>query len=228
MTRSPRTSSGHTPPTHLDESPFDLERLRQWFPRWAQRFLPSGGGTHADHHGKGMFGFTIFLLSESIVFISFFFTYIVLRLMSPTWLPPGVSGPTASPFVVINTIVLLSSSGVIQLAERALSHQHVNRFRWLWLITALMGTYFLIGQGIEWSQLDFGLRTGLVGATFYILTGFHGLHVLSGVILQLIMLGRSFIPGNYDRSRFGVNATTLFWHFVDVIWIILFSLLYLW
>ena len=91
-----------------------------------------------------------------------------------------------------------------------------------------MGTYFLVGQGIEWSQLDFGLKMGLVGATFYILTGFHGLHVFSGVILQMIMLVRSFIPNNYNNGHFGVSAATLFWHFVDVIWVILFSLLYLW
>jgi cytochrome c oxidase subunit 3 len=213
---------------HNDESPIDLERWRQKLPHWLKRFLPSGGGSHTDHHGKGMFGMTVFLLSESLIFFSLFFTYIVLRLTVPDWLPPGVSGPEASTFVVINTIVLLSSSVVIQLAERSLSHNHLGKFRLLWLITALMGTYFLIGQGIEWSHLQFGLRTGLMGATFYILTGFHGLHVLSGVILQVIMLVRSLIPNNYSNGHFGVNATTLFWHFVDGLWVILFSLLYIW
>lgn len=222
MTRSPSTNP------HPDESPINLERIRQRFPRWFRRFLPSGGGSHEDDHGKGMFGFTVFLLSESLVFLSFFFTYIALRLTHSDWLPPGVSGPEPSMFVVINTAILLSSSVVIQLAERALSRHHLNRFRLLWLLTALMGTYFLIGQGIEWSNLNFGLRTGLVGATFYILTGFHGLHVLSGVILQVIMLLRSFIQGSYNNGHFGVSATTLFWHFVDVIWVILFTLLYLW
>lgn len=221
-------SSPQPKPVHVDESPIDLERLRQMFPRWMQRFLPSGGGTHEDHHGKGMFGMTIFLLSESIVFFSFFFTYVVLRLTTPNWLPPGTSGPEPTTFVIINTIILLSSSVVIQLAERSLSRHHLGKFRLLWLITALMGTYFLIGQGIEWSHLDFGLRTGLMGATFYILTGFHGLHVLSGVMLQVIMLVRSGVPGNYNNGHFGVSATTLFWHFVDGIWVILFSLLYIW
>jgi cytochrome c oxidase subunit 3 len=63
---------------------------------------------------------------------------------------------------------------------------------------------------------------------FYLLTGFHGLHVLTGVILQTLMLGRSFLPNNYEGGHFGVMATSLFWHFVDVIWIILFILIYLW
>lgn len=222
MTRSHPTSP------HRDESPIDLERIRQKLPSWLRRFLPGGGGSHEDHHGKGMFGFTVFLLSESIIFLSFFFTYAALRLTTVDWLPPGVSGPELSTFVVINTVILLSSSIVIQLAERALSRHHLNKFRGLWLLTSLMGTYFLIGQGIEWSHLNFGLRTGLVGATFYILTGFHGLHVLSGVILQVIMLVRSFIRSDYCNGHFGVSATTLFWHFVDGIWVILFSLFYLW
>jgi cytochrome c oxidase subunit 3 len=222
------SNSSQPRPVHTDESPIDIERIRQQFPHWLQRFLPSGGGSHEDHHGKGMFGFTVFLLSESIIFFSFFFTYIVLRLTNSNWLPPGLTGPERSTFVIINTVVLLSSSAVIQFAERALSRYHSVRFRLLWLMISLIGTYFLAGQGIEWSQLDFGLKTGLVGATFYILTGFHGLHVFSGVILQMIMLVRSFIPNNYNNGHFGVSATTLFWHFVDVIWVILFSLLYIW
>lgn len=213
---------------HIDESPIDLERLRQRFPSWLQRFLPSGGGSHQDHHGKGMFGVTLFLLSESLIFFSFFFTYMALRLTATEWMPPGVIGPERTTLVVINSIILVASSVVIQFAERALSRHHLRRFRFLWLLTILMGTAFLVGQSIEWHQLDFGLRTGLMGATFYILTGFHGLHVLTGVILQLVLLRRSLIPGNYSSGHFGVSATTLFWHFVDLIWVILFSLIYLW
>jgi cytochrome c oxidase subunit 3 len=91
-----------------------------------------------------------------------------------------------------------------------------------------MGSFFLYGQAVEWMGLDFGFTDGLFGGTFYLLTGFHGLHVLTGVLLQGIMLGRSFIPGNYDDGEVGVAATSLFWHFVDVIWIILFLLIYVW
>lgn len=217
-----------TSPIHLDESPIRLERLRQSLPEWLKRFLPSGGGQAHDHHGKGMFGFTVFLLSESIIFISFFVSYIALRLTTPHWLPPGIKGPELSGSVIIHSVVLLSSSLVIQLAERALKHRKLNQFRLLWLLTSAMGAYFLVGEVQEWLGLNFGISTGLVGGTFYLLTGFHGLHVLTGIILQLLMLARSFIPGNYNKSHFGVSATTLFWHFVDGIWVILFSLLYLW
>ena len=212
---------------HPDESPIRFDLLHGKLPRWLQRFLPTGGGIAHDHHGKGLFGFTVFLLSESFVFVSFFTAYLALRLTTPNWLPAGVTGLDVTK-PAINTVVLVSSSFVIYAAERALKRRNLKAFRWLWLTTSAMGLYFLVGQAIEWSQLPFHLTTGLFGATFYVLTGFHGLHVLVGILLQLLMLGRSFKPGNYDRGFFGVSTTALFWHFVDVIWLVLFSLLYLW
>lgn len=216
-----------TSPTHVDESPIRFDRWRQKLPKWLQRFLPSGGGQAHDHHGKGMFGFTVFLLSESMVFLSFFATYIALRLTTTPWLPSGVPRlEVGKP--AINTVVLVSSSFVIYFAERSLKRRQLNKFRLLWLTTSVMGSYFLIAQAIEWSNLSFRVTTGLFGATFYLLTGFHGLHVLFGILLQLFMLARSFVPGNYNKGHFGVSATSLFWHFVDVIWLILFLLLYLW
>jgi cytochrome c oxidase subunit 3 len=213
---------------NYDERPVRYDRWIERLPGWLQRFLPKGGGTARDNHGKGMFGVTVFLLSESIVFLSFIFTYSALKATNAHWLPTGVKGPELSTFIIINTVVLLSSSGVIQLAERSLKKEKLNRFRLLWLLTAIMGTYFLVGQGLEWSHNEFGLRGSVGGGAFYVLTGFHGLHVLVGVLLQLAMLSRSFVPDNYENGHFGVNATTLFWHFVDAIWVILFTIIYVW
>lgn len=181
-------------------------------------------GHHPDHR---MFGFIVFLLSESVIFLSFFAGYIVYKTTALDWLPSGVSGLEIKD-PAINTVVLVSSSFVIIVAERLLHRQNLWGFRAFWLATSLMGSYFLYGQAVEWRSLPFGFTDGLFGGSFYLLTGFHGLHVLTGVLLQLIMLSRSFIPGNYDRGEFGVAATSLFWHFVDVIWIILFALIYLW
>ncbi|MGB7415500.1 MAG: heme-copper oxidase subunit III [Thermosynechococcaceae cyanobacterium] len=213
---------------HRDESPLDLQNLHRRLPSWLQRFIPSGGGQHEDHHGKGMFGVTLFLLSESMVFVSFFASYIMLRLHTVDWIPSGITGPQASADVILHTAVLVSSSFVIYFAERALDQNKLTRFRLLWLTTSAMGVYFLIGEVQEWQGLDFGLTTGLMGGTFYILTGFHGLHVATGIVLQTIMLGRSFRLHNYAEGHFGVSAAALFWHFVDVIWIVLFCLIYLW
>lgn len=192
---------------------------------------PSEGGTSnltPNQPVKGLLGIIIFLCSESMMFVSLFVAYIVLRLTTPDWLPPGISGPQLSPFTLTNTLILLSSSFVIYFAERALKRHHIKQFRLLWLITTGMGTYFLIGQGVEWHNLNFGLTAGLMGGTFYLLTGFHGLHVLAGILLQLLMLVRSFLPGNYRSGHWGASGVALFWHFVDGIWLILFSLLYLW
>lgn len=189
--------------------------------------FPNEGKSQPTPKDNLAFGFPVFLLSESMIFVSFFITYIILRLTNPNWFPPGVSGLDI-PRAAINTVILVASSGVIYLAEKALDRHKLVKFRRLWLLTALMGIIFLIGQALEWRNMPFGLDAGPVGGTFYLLTGFHGLHVLTGVILLFLMYFRSLVPGNYNRGHRGVSAVSLFWHFVDIIWIILFLLLYIW
>lgn len=222
--------SSSTPPTQYhDESPINLTGVFRWLPRWLRRYIPIGGNHQADEAGKSLFGMTVFLLSESMVFVGFFLSYILLRTtVAEVWVPAGIQGPSPSPSVIFHTVVLASSSFVIYFAERALSRGQLNQFRLLWLLTSAMGIYFLIGEAVEWAGLDFGLDTGLMGGTFYILTGFHGLHVATGIVLQMVMLGRSFLPDNYNNGHIGVSEVSLFWHFVDVIWLVLFALVYLW
>ena len=182
---------------------------------------------HHEEHDNRMFGFVVFLLSESVIFFSFFTGYIVYKTTSLDWLPTGVTGLEIKE-PAINTVVLVSSSFVIYIAEKFLHKNNLWGFRAFWLLTIAMGSYFLYGQAVEWSGLPFGFGDGVFGGTFYLLTGFHGLHVLTGVLLQAIMLGRSFLSNNYAKGEFGVQSTSLFWHFVDVIWIILFTLIYVW
>ncbi|XHU96044.1 MAG: heme-copper oxidase subunit III [cyanobacterium endosymbiont of Rhopalodia gibba] len=180
-----------------------------------------------DTEGNSLFAFVVFLLSESIIFLSFFVGYCVYKTTAVDWLPAGVTGLEIKE-PAINTAILVSSSFVIYLAEKCLENSRFWAFRFFLLMTIAMGSYFLIGQALEWSNLEFQFTSGVFGGMFYLLTGFHGLHVLTGVILQTLMLGRSFFPKNYEGGHFGVMATSLFWHFVDVIWIILFILIYLW
>lgn len=184
------------------------------------------GAAHEEEDHR-MFGFIVFLLSESVIFLSFFVGYIVYKTSAAEWYPAGFEGlEIREP--LINTIVLVSSSFVIYFAERFLRKENLWGFRIFWLLTMAMGSYFLFGQAVEWMNLPFGFTSGVFGGSFYLLTGFHGLHVLTGVLLQGIMLGRSFMPNNYAGGEYGVEATSIFWHFVDVIWIILFILIYVW
>ncbi|MBD2178591.1 heme-copper oxidase subunit III [Pseudanabaena sp. FACHB-1998] len=183
--------------------------------------------THSEHPDNRLFGFVVFLLSESVIFLSFFAAYIVYKTTSLNWLPNGVTGlEIREP--AINTVILVSSSFTSYIAEKFLHKKQLWGFRAFWLLTIAMGSYFLYGQAVEWSGLAFGFGDGVFGGSFYLLTGFHGLHVLTGVLLQLIMLVRSFFPDNYAKGEFGVESTSLFWHFVDVIWIALFTLIYMW
>ena len=185
---------------------------------------PESGHGHVNHN---LTGFIIFLCSESVIFLAFFSGYAILRTSALDWLPPGVDGlEWRTP--LLNTAVLISSSGTIMLAEHFKAREKIWLFRGFWLLTMAMGGYFLVGQAVEWSGLAFGFSSGTFGGTFYLLTGFHGLHVATGILLMGIMLVKSFIPGNYAGGEQGVQATSLFWHFVDVIWIILFLLLYVW
>jgi len=188
---------------------------------------PAGPAATHGHTNHNLTGFIIFLCSESVIFLAFFSGYAILKTSALNWLPPGVEGlEWRTPLV--NTAVLISSSGTIMLAEHFKAREQLWLFRGFWLLTMAMGGYFLVGQAVEWSGLAFGFSSGTFGGTFYLLTGFHGLHVATGILLMAIMLVKSFIPGNYTGGEQGVQATSLFWHFVDVIWIILFLLLYVW
>ncbi len=192
-----------------------------------QRSLEISATHEHEEEDNRMLGFIIFLLSESVIFLSFFAGYIVYKTTMTDWLPSGIEGlEIREP--AINTVILVSSSFVIYIAERFLHKENLWGFRFFWLLTMAMGSYFLYGQAVEWNSLEFGFTSGVFGGTFYLLTGFHGLHVLTGVLLQTIMLIRSFLPNNYAGGQFGVESTSLFWHFVDVIWIILFILIYVW
>jgi cytochrome c oxidase subunit 3 len=183
-----------------------------------------GHGSHVNHN---LTGFIIFLCSESVIFLAFFSGYALLKLSALNWLPPGVEGlEWRTP--LLNTIILISSSGTIVLAEHFKAKENIWLFRGFWLLTMAMGSYFLYGQAVEWGGLQFGFTSGTFGGTFYLLTGFHGLHVATGILLMGIMLVKSFVPDNYVGGEQGVQATSLFWHFVDVIWIILFLLIYVW
>ena len=161
------------------------------------------------HPKHNLTGFIIFLCSESVIFLAFFSGYALLKTSALDWLPPGVEGLEWK-MPLVNTVVLVSSSGTIALAEHFKAKENMALFRGFWLLSMAMGAYFLFGQAIEWGGLKFGFTSGTFGGTFYLLTGFHGLHVATGILLMGLMLVKSFIPGNYAGGEQGVQATSLF------------------
>ena len=182
---------------------------------------------HAEHPDHRMLGIIVFLVAEGMIFLGLFVAYATFRLVAPAWPPEGT--PKLELLLPgINTIILISSSFVIHNADTAIKQNDVKGLQKWFAITAAMGAIFLAGQLYEYFHLEFGLTTNLFASTFYVLTGFHGLHVCFGLVLMLAVLWRSLKPGHYSNEKhFGVEAAEIYWHFVDVIWIILFVLLYL-
>lgn len=181
---------------------------------------------HEEHPDHRILGVIVFLVAESMIFLGMFSAYLIYRAMSEQWPPEGIERELLLPG--INTLILISSSFVINRGNKAIKNGDQAGLRVWFAATAIMGTIFLAGQAYEYSNLEFGLTTNLYASCFYVLTAFHGLHVTFGVVLISGVLIRSAQDGHYTKeSHFGPEAAELYWHFVDVIWIILFILLYL-
>jgi len=184
-------------------------------------------GHHEAHPDYRLFGLVVFLIAEGMIFMGMFGAYLAFRSTLSIWPPEGT--PELELLLPgVNTINLIASSFVMHNADTAIKKNDEKGMR-IWLaITAAMGIIFLFGQVHEYTHLEFGLTTNLFASAFYVLTGFHGLHVTLGVLLILSVLWRSRHSGHYNsQSHFGIEAAELYWHFVDVIWIVLFGLLYL-
>lgn len=144
-------------------------------------------------------------------------------------------------FASINTLILVLSSVTCQLGVHAAEHGKVGRsgsllqvgkwgLREWYTLTFVMGAVFIAGQATEYTKLvgeGFTLQTNAYTSAFFLATGFHGLHVLGGLIAFLLMLGRTYATRTFTHEQ-AVHAivTSYYWHFVDAIWIILFSVLY--
>ena len=186
----------------------------------------------SDHHASqrtAVFGMTIFLASEAMLFAGLIAGYIVLRLSSPAW-PPSPDLPKL-PVVLtgINTVFLITSSFTYHFAEVAVKKGKKGT-AWLSL-TVLLGSLFLCIQGYEWYHMHHeGLwfnTGGVYGSSFFVLTGFHGLHVLIGVLMIAWALIRQLGGAYTAQSHTYLILAGMYWHFVDVVWLFLYSVLYL-
>lgn len=196
-------------------------------PNYAEASAPVAAvASHEEHPDLRVWGLLTFLFSESLMFGGFFAAYLFLRGVSAQWPPEGTEVELLLP--AINTVILVSSSFVIHLGDAAIKKDDVKGLRTWYIVTALMGAIFLAGQVYEYKTLGYGLASNVFANCFYLMTGFHGLHVFVGLLLILGVLWRSRRPNHYSASKHtGVEMAEIYWHFVDIIWIILFSLIYI-
>jgi cytochrome c oxidase subunit III len=182
----------------------------------------------------GMMGMYIFLASEVMFFGSLFAMYFYLFGSHFVWPPPppcNVNECYVTPFPIpfVNTIVLLSSGVTCHFASDAIAHDNRRRFFVLQIATIILGLGFEFGQLYEFIQA-FGrgltLTANSFASAFFTMTGFHGAHVLGGLVLLTLILYRGARGQFSAQHHVGVAAVTLYWHFVDVVWIFLFGILY--
>lgn len=170
-------------------------------------------------------GVLLFISSEAMFFAGLFAVFFNAKAMHPQWPPPNIHLEIGLPIVL--TIVLVSSSFTMQHAVRRIRRgDHVGLTRGL-VITVLLGIGFLLGQLFDYATLDFSFSSGPYGAAFFTLTGFHGAHVFAGILLLSAMIVRSS-RGQFNATHHAaIEGVGAYWHFVDIIWLVVFSSIYL-
>jgi cytochrome c oxidase subunit 3 len=191
----------------------------------------------AGHTEQGvntaLLGMLLFIGSEVMFFAGLFAAYFNARAAAqPAWPPPGLENVIEPGIVpIIATTVLLLSSGTMQWALSRIKHDDRRGMNRALLVTLLMGVAFLTMQGYDYLELvsthGFGINSGVYGTLFFTMTGFHGAHVFGGVVGISIVLLRGSAGQFSARHHIAVEAVSAYWHFVDIVWIFLFSTLYL-
>lgn len=195
---------------------------------------PSSGAasswTEPDRRGSdrraSLVGLLLLLVSTGIIFLALVIAFVARRLMGDDWIPTP-----KPPILWVNTGILIASSVALDLARRALkARKRVNFNRW-WTAATALGGVFLVGQAIAWSQLraeGIYVATNPSSSFFYVLTAVHALHLIGG------MTALTWVDIQALRLRLGpakrtaIDVCAIFWHFLDVLWIMLMAIFYLW
>jgi heme/copper-type cytochrome/quinol oxidase subunit 3 len=170
----------------------------------------------------------LFLASDCLLFGALISTYVLYR--GSSLVGPYPSDVFDIPYTSVSSFVLLASSLTMVLALAAIQRGEMGRMRVWLLATALLGMTFVGGQVYEFTTFyreGLTLSTNLFGTTFYVLTGFHGTHVGVGVLMLLSLVAMSFTGRITPRDTMAVELVGLYWHFVDIVWIVIFTVVYL-
>nr|BDQ44282.1 cytochrome c oxidase subunit 3 [Amynthas robustus] len=195
-------------------------------------------GTYMGHHTSPVsvglrWGMILFITSEVMFFFAFFWAFFHSSL-APTpeigcsWPPTGISPLNPFSVPLLNTAVLLASGVTVTWAHHSLmSSERTSAIQALTL-TVMLGAYFTILQAGEYVAAPFTIADSVYGTTFFVATGFHGMHVLIGSTFLLICLLRTMLHHFSNGHHFGFEAAAWYWHFVDVVWICLYLCIYWW
>ena len=192
--------------------------------------VPSGVVSEArrDPMPPALLGVILFVASECVFFAALFGAYFTVRAQAPVWPPKGISeGLHALPLPAIATSMLILSSFTMQFAVFAIRMGDRRTMMRLLKITLLLGGAFLGMQGYDYAKLGFSIHDTVFGTTFFTMTGFHGAHVAGGLVFIYLMLARGWSGQITKENHYALEAAAIYWHFVDIVWIGLFSTLYI-
>lgn len=184
------------------------------------------GDKRQEIPGAGRIGMLLFLLALTMLFGAGIVGYLIVRSRAETWPPPGMPGiPVLG--LVVSTLVIVASSVALEAGYRALRSGNQGAFRRGILLAAAFGAVFVINQTMNWIGIEqrIGGKRDIYVFTFYMLTGLHALHVFGGLI-PLGIVGRRAMEGRYTATeRGGVDYNRMYWHFLGIVWLVLFALL---
>ena len=205
-----------------------IEEVQRELPAVPERAHPDPHDTHTGVVNPKL-GMWLFLSSDCLFFGAFISTFLLYRDRG------GQAGPTPAdvfniPFTSVTSFILLMSSLTMVLALAAVQRGDYRRFR-IWIMaTALFGATFIGGQIFEFTEFTregLNVSTNLFGSSFFILTGIHGTHVLIGIVWLVALWGLSMQSRISQGDSERVEIAGLYWHFVDVVWIVIFTVIYL-
>nr|AML25951.1 cytochrome c oxidase subunit III [Staphylinidae sp. BMNH 1274220] len=178
-------------------------------------------------------GMILFITSEVFFFISFFWGFFHSSL-APTielgmqWPPMGIETFNPMQIPLLNTLILLTSGLTVTWAHHSMMENNFNQTSQSLIMTVLLGIYFSILQGYEYMEASFTISDAVYGSSFFMATGFHGIHVIIGTTFLLVCLLRHLNNHFSSIHHFGFEAAAWYWHFVDVVWLFLYISIYWW
>nr|YP_009968795.1 cytochrome c oxidase subunit III [Arria pallida]QNC71418.1 cytochrome c oxidase subunit 3 [Arria pallida] len=191
-------------------------------------------GLHTKEVIKGLqWGMILFIISEIFFFISFFWTFYHSSLspnieLGSSWPPLGIITFNALQVPLLNTTILLASGITITWCHHSLMENNFNQAKQSLALTIMLGLYFTMLQLFEYYEASFSIADSVFGSTFFVATGFHGLHVIIGTTFLIICISRMYFMHFTSNHHFGFEAAAWYWHFVDVVWLFLYISIYWW